>query len=364
MYRRGSTGADPELSFRLEPVWRAARGEGLPLGEVERFRRFATQFSHQALDTNQRIVRIRQATSWRQLEATGETAVIDVEYLVDRLRDLSATLAEDAAAQQELLDRSARFNPGLVSAIVAELGTLANEIEPGDEPEDPASRSCRLPRRRRPWPAASGSSTSCASRSSRSRASCSTAPGRTRGSSTRSSTTAASASSTSALAESSPRCWPRRSTPGAAATRGSTARLRPTTGTDLVMRRSSTSSTPCCRCRSASSMPMSWAASTNPTLTRSTATASASSTPPGASYGSCLTEPAPPAPRDCFISKGTRGGPSGCWTSPPDRAASSWRSPAASWTSLATVVHATSTTAWTPSSPDSTAARSARSRTT
>jgi hypothetical protein len=134
VYRRGGTGADSELSFRLEPVWRAARGEGFPLGEVERFRRFATQFSHQALDTDQRITRIRQATSWRQLEATGETAVIDVEYLVDRLRDLSAVLAEDAAAQQEQLDRSARFNPGLAPAIVAELGTLANEIEPGANP--------------------------------------------------------------------------------------------------------------------------------------------------------------------------------------------------------------------------------------
>jgi hypothetical protein len=135
VYRRGGIGADPELSFRLEPVWRAARGEGFPLGEVERFRRFATQFSHQALDTNQRITRIRQATSWRQLEATGETAIIDVEYLVDRLRDLSAVLAEDAAAQQEQLDRSARFNPGLAPAIVAELGTLANEIEPGANPD-------------------------------------------------------------------------------------------------------------------------------------------------------------------------------------------------------------------------------------
>ena len=136
VYRRGATGADPGLSFRLEPVWRAARGEGLPLGEVERFRRFATQFGHQALNTAQRITRIRQATSWRQLEATGETAVIDVEYLVDRLRDLSAVLAEDAAAQQEQLDRSARFNPALAPAIVAELGTLANEIEPGANPDN------------------------------------------------------------------------------------------------------------------------------------------------------------------------------------------------------------------------------------
>jgi len=135
VYRRGGSGADADLSFRLEPVWRAARGEGLPLGEVERFRRFAERFAYQDLDTPQRITRIRQATSWRQLEATGESAVIDVEYLVDRLRDLSAVLAEDAAAQQDQLDRSARLNPGLEPAIGSELGTLANEIEPGTEPD-------------------------------------------------------------------------------------------------------------------------------------------------------------------------------------------------------------------------------------
>ena len=134
VYRRGGTGADRDLSFRLEPVWRAARGEGLPLGEVDRYRQFVARFAYQALDTQQRIVRIRQATSWRQLEATGETAVIDVEYLVDRLRDLSASLADDAAAQEEQLSRSIRFNPGLEPAIVAELGTLANEIEPGTDP--------------------------------------------------------------------------------------------------------------------------------------------------------------------------------------------------------------------------------------
>ena len=138
VYRRGGDGADPSSSFHADPSGAPPAAKGCRSARSTRFRRFATQFSHQALDTDQRIVRIRQATSWRQLEATGETAVIDVEYLVDRLRDLSAMLAEDAAAQQEQLDRSARFNPGARARDRVGAGNAGERDRTGHGSQEPA----------------------------------------------------------------------------------------------------------------------------------------------------------------------------------------------------------------------------------
>jgi hypothetical protein len=363
VYRRGSTGANPELSFRLEPVWRAARGEGLPLGEVERFRRFATQFSHQALDTHQRIVRIRQATSWRQLEATGETAVIDVEYLVDRLRDLSATLAEDAAAQQEQLVRSARFNPGLAPAIVSELGTLANEIEPGTNPNtlprDLAGFRDGAGLARRVWQQYLLRVSQLAL--------------------------------TRILLY---RSWEDSGFVDEKLYDGGFGVVYERLGRELsaVLAEAFDNGRGRYPWLYGAASTYDWYRPRDEALVDVLYTllpvplGKLDADVLGGLYESYVDEidrdrlgqfytprsvvrfmldrPAPRAPRDCFISKGTRGGPSGCWTSPPGRAASSWRSPAVSWTSSATVVQATSTTAWTPSSPDSTAARSARSPTT
>ncbi len=131
VYRRGVSGADADLSFHVEPLWHVARGEALALGEVERFERFVTQFRYQDLDLGQRVDRIRRARPWRQLEARGEPATIDVEYLVDRLRDLSRTLAEDAASQQDALTRRVRFSAQLELDIVAEPACWRTTLSPG-----------------------------------------------------------------------------------------------------------------------------------------------------------------------------------------------------------------------------------------
>jgi hypothetical protein len=131
VYRRGGRGHDTALSFQLLPLWQVARGEAIPIGEVERFEAFLAQFSHRALGLEDRIRMIRQADPWRVKEARGEQPAIDVEYLVDRLRALSAVLAEDVAAEDAALDRELRFKAGFEASLLAELRTLAADVEPG-----------------------------------------------------------------------------------------------------------------------------------------------------------------------------------------------------------------------------------------
>jgi hypothetical protein len=132
VYARDRRGHVPEWSFPLLPVWHVARGESLPTApEVERFKHFIEHFRHRALDLPGRISRIRRATPWRQRETEGERPRIDVEYLVDRLRTLSRALADDVADQHEALDRELRISSDFRDALLAELRTLANDIQPG-----------------------------------------------------------------------------------------------------------------------------------------------------------------------------------------------------------------------------------------
>jgi len=134
VYRRGEHGPVPDLSFQLLPIWKVARGEALPTTEVDRFLEFRQRFRFQELDMESRVRLIRRAAPWKQIEAGGEEPAIDVEYLVDRLRSLSRVLAEDAASQQEALDRHLRFNAGAEHALVAELRMLALDLAPGTDP--------------------------------------------------------------------------------------------------------------------------------------------------------------------------------------------------------------------------------------
>jgi len=130
-YRRGAEGHDPDLSFPVGPLWEYARGESLATVELDRFAAFVEQFRFRSLGLEQRIGRIRRAEPWGQRGARGESLRIDIEYLVDRLRTLSRRLAEDAATQGETLDRELRFHPELEPALLAELKTLALDLEPG-----------------------------------------------------------------------------------------------------------------------------------------------------------------------------------------------------------------------------------------
>ncbi len=129
VYRRGSRGHERDLSIRLLPLWHMARGEALPdQTELSRLRRVVAMFSHRTLDLEAKMQLIRKAPSWAQRD---EDVEIDLEFLVDRLKELSRVLAEDAAAQYGVLSAELALNPGRERALLRELELIALDISPG-----------------------------------------------------------------------------------------------------------------------------------------------------------------------------------------------------------------------------------------
>jgi len=131
VYRRGTKGHDPELSFGVPALWRYARGETAPPPELERFERFLRACSHRSLTADEKVRRIRRAPRWEELEAAGEVAELDIDFLVDRLRTLSRLLAEDAGTRAVDLFGELAINPARAERFVQELRYLALDIEPG-----------------------------------------------------------------------------------------------------------------------------------------------------------------------------------------------------------------------------------------
>lgn len=136
VYQRDRSGFEKALSFQLLPLWQIARGEAIPSVEIERFERFCDRFGHKSLEEAQKIVRIRRAPRWADLERSGEELAVDIEHLVDRLRDLSRMLADDASARHEDLDALLALNPARERGLLDELRLLALDIAPGTKPDD------------------------------------------------------------------------------------------------------------------------------------------------------------------------------------------------------------------------------------
>ena len=96
----------------------------------------------------EKIDRIRAARPWTEREERGETVEIDLDFLVDRLRDLSIEMQADAADQRETLERALRLQPGLERALLRELELLALDLAPGLDPRlSDLGRGGRLSRR-------------------------------------------------------------------------------------------------------------------------------------------------------------------------------------------------------------------------
>lgn len=136
VYRRGRSGHDAGLSFPVLALWQFARGEALPVGELERFEAFCARFAHQQLTLAQKIAHVATRESWASRLAAGEAPDVDVEFLVERLRLLSRELADDAGAQTDLLDGFVRLNPSRERRLLQELGLLALDIAPGADLEN------------------------------------------------------------------------------------------------------------------------------------------------------------------------------------------------------------------------------------
>ncbi len=120
---------DKTISFELLPLWKAARGEQLPVGpDVVAFAAFLRLFSHRTLSTTDKIERIRKQESWA--ERLPE-AVVDVEFLVEQLRKLAADLARDAATRVAELISHVELSSDRMERLNDELRLLALDVEPG-----------------------------------------------------------------------------------------------------------------------------------------------------------------------------------------------------------------------------------------
>lgn len=132
VYRRGEKGYDPALSFRLQPLWEAASGTALAIdAELAALDLFIETFRFREMGLDEKVERISAAEPWSDRDARGETIEVDIDYLVEQLRDLSRQLTDDAAAQQSSLEGHLKLNPGREQAMLGELEALAQDIDPG-----------------------------------------------------------------------------------------------------------------------------------------------------------------------------------------------------------------------------------------
>lgn len=132
VYQRGKKGHDAGRSFSLLHLWEIAHEQALPDEDaIRRLTDFIERFHHRALGTTEKIDLIRGARSWSEREGRGETVEIDLDFLVDRLRDLSRELQADAAAQRESLERTLKLQPGRERSLLRELELIALDLSPG-----------------------------------------------------------------------------------------------------------------------------------------------------------------------------------------------------------------------------------------
>ncbi|MGI8440560.1 MAG: HsdM family class I SAM-dependent methyltransferase [Thermoleophilaceae bacterium] len=137
VYRRGEVGHVASLSPSLLALWHVARGEALPDEEtIAPLLAFVARFAYRELGMGEKIDRIRTARSWTEREERGEMVEIDLDFLVDRLRDLSIELRDDAADQRETLERSLKLQPGREQALLRELELIALDLAPGLDLEE------------------------------------------------------------------------------------------------------------------------------------------------------------------------------------------------------------------------------------
>lgn len=145
VYRRGAVGHDPQLSFQLLPLWQVSHGEAMASVEATRLEAFCGLFSHRAMGLAEKVELVADAEPWHVKLGRGERIDIDLEFLVSRLRLLSRTLADDAAAQHERLLDDIDLNPQHERRLRMELEVLAREIEPRADPADLPPSATRYP---------------------------------------------------------------------------------------------------------------------------------------------------------------------------------------------------------------------------
>lgn len=139
VYRAGEKGHATDLSFAIEPLWRWAKGEtvGEP-PEVAAFLRFCDRFAYRPMGLAEMIGEIRRRESWTARPAAVELAVVDVDYLVARLKKLSVELQDDAGKAAASFDPSQDYawSPARERKLIGELQMLALDLAPGTKVEE------------------------------------------------------------------------------------------------------------------------------------------------------------------------------------------------------------------------------------
>ncbi|MGI8845941.1 MAG: HsdM family class I SAM-dependent methyltransferase, partial [Thermoleophilaceae bacterium] len=134
VYRRGERGHVPELSVPILPLWETAHGQAMSDASAEAaLEAFVELFSYRTMGLGEKIQEIRQARSWSQREGPGKAIEIDLDFLVDRLHDLSRALQADAASQFDSLRRQLAISEGREPAMLGELQLLALDLAPGTD---------------------------------------------------------------------------------------------------------------------------------------------------------------------------------------------------------------------------------------
>jgi len=135
VYRRGERGHVSELLVPILPLWEAAHGQAIRDEPAEAaLEKFVGLFSYRSMALEDKVEEVRQADSWSQRESQG--VEIDIEFLVDRLHDLSRLLQGDAADQFDALRRQLTISQGSEQALLGELELLALDLAPGTDLSD------------------------------------------------------------------------------------------------------------------------------------------------------------------------------------------------------------------------------------
>ena len=136
VYRRGESGHAPELLVPVLPLWEAAHGLAISDERAERaLAGFVDLFRYRAMGLDEKIEAIRRRPSWSEQRDGGEGVKIDLEFLVDRLHDLSRELQDDAASQFDVLSGQLRLSEARERALLGELQLLVLDLAPGTDLE-------------------------------------------------------------------------------------------------------------------------------------------------------------------------------------------------------------------------------------
>ena len=139
VYKGGEHGHAADLSFPILPLWSWVRGEtiGEP-PEIATFLRFCDSFAYRERGLAQMIGEIRRRESWTKRQSSADKVVVDVEYLVARLKKLSVDLQDDAGVQAADLDfaQSYAWSAARERKLLGELQMLALDLAPGTKLDD------------------------------------------------------------------------------------------------------------------------------------------------------------------------------------------------------------------------------------